>query len=65
MTGLNVTEFDAVVDDLALRYARAEKKRLSRPNRQRAIGAGHPIHLSVIDQILLTVVGRWLFRRTK
>ena len=44
MTGLTVPEFDGVVDDRAARYARAEKKRLSRPNRQRAIGAGHPIH---------------------
>lgn len=58
MTGLTVPEFDGVVDDLVGRYARAEKKRLSRPNRQRAIGAGPPIHLSVIDQILLSVV--WL-----
>lgn len=58
MTGLNVPEFDAVVDDLTSRYARAEKNRLSRPNRQRAIGAGHPVHLAVIDQILLTIL--WL-----
>jgi hypothetical protein len=33
MTGLTVTEFEAVVDDLATRYARAERKRLSRPTR--------------------------------
>ena len=58
MTGLTVGEFEALVDDLAVRYARAEKKRLSRPNRQRAMGAGHPMHLAVIDQILLTIV--WL-----
>jgi hypothetical protein len=58
MTGLTVPEFEAVVDDLVVRYARAEKMRLSRPNRQRAIGAGHPVHLAVIDQILLTIV--WL-----
>jgi hypothetical protein len=58
MTGLNVTEFDAVVDDVATRYARAERKRLSRPTRQRALGAGHPFELSVIDQVLLTIV--WL-----
>lgn len=58
MTGLTVAEFEALVDDLAVRYARAEKKRLSRSNRQRAMGAGHPMHLAVIDQILLTIV--WL-----
>ena len=58
MTGLMVVEFDQVVDDLVPRHARAEKKRLSRPNRQRAVGAGHPFELSVVDQILLTVI--WL-----
>jgi hypothetical protein len=58
MTGLTVGEFEALVDDLAVRYARAEKKRLSRPNRQRAMGAGHPMHLALIDQILFTIV--WL-----
>jgi hypothetical protein len=58
MTGLTVGEFEALVDELAVRYARAEKKRLSRPNRQRAMGAGHPMHLALIDQILLTIV--WL-----
>jgi hypothetical protein len=58
MTGLTVPEFDAVVDDLSPRYARAEKKRLNRPNRQRAMGAGHPVHLAVIDQILATIL--WL-----
>jgi hypothetical protein len=58
MTGLTVPEFDAVVNDLSPRYARAEKKRLNRPNRQRAMGAGHPVHLAVIDQILATIL--WL-----
>lgn len=58
MTGLSVTEFDQLVEDVLPRHARAEQKRLSRANRQRAIGAGHPFNLSVVDQLLLSVI--WL-----
>jgi hypothetical protein len=39
-------------------FQAAQQARLSRPNRQRAIGAGHPFELSPPDPILLTVV--WL-----
>jgi hypothetical protein len=58
MTGLRVGEFDALVRDLLPRYQAAEQARLSRPNRRRAIGAGHPFELTARDQILLTVI--WL-----
>ena len=58
MTGLRVAEFDALVTDLLPRYQAAEQARLSRPTRQRAIGAGHPFELAMRDQLLLTVV--WL-----
>jgi hypothetical protein len=42
------------------RLARAYYQQLSRPNRKRAIGAGHPFDLPEPDQILLTIV--WLRR---
>ncbi len=42
MTGLTVPQFDDLVADLLPRYREAEVQRLSRPTRQRAIGAGHP-----------------------
>ena len=58
MTGLHVDEFDALADEILPRLAQAERQRLQRPNRQRAIGAGHPFGLSPLDQLLLTVV--WL-----
>src|SRR4051794_21407480 len=63
MTGLRVAEFDALLDDLLPRLRDAEEARLrrptqERPQRQRAIGAGHPFALDVRDQMLLTVV--WL-----
>jgi hypothetical protein len=58
LTGLMVTEFNEVVQDLLPRWEQSEQQRLSRPNRQRDIGGGPSFRLSVTDQILLTIV--WL-----
>ena len=58
MTGLRVHEFDRLVLDLRPAYHEAEYVRLSRPDRQRAIGGGSPFHLDPRDQLLLVVV--WL-----
>jgi hypothetical protein len=58
VTGLRVGEFDELLADVLPRYAQTEWERLTRPDRQRAIGAGHPFDLNERDHILLTVV--WL-----
>ena len=58
MTGLKVFELSALQKDVLPRLAEAETRRLSRPNRQRAIGGGCDTDLSLRDQILLTIV--WL-----
>ena len=58
MTGLRVSEFDQLLDDVAGPYGQAEQKRLSRPKRQRAIGGGPDFALAYHDQVLLTVI--WL-----
>jgi len=58
MTGLTVEAFGDLLEDLRPRLAEADRARLSRPDRQRAIGAGHPFELTPRDQLLLTVV--WL-----
>ncbi len=58
VTGLRVKEFDELVEDVLPKYAEAEEARLSRPDRKRAIGAGHPFTLKARDQIVLSVV--WL-----
>ena len=58
LTGLRVTEFDALAADLLPRFAAAEHQRLDRPNRQRAIGGGRAFGLCPRDQLLATVV--WL-----
>jgi hypothetical protein len=58
MTGLHVSEFDELVAEVMAQYVAAERRRLSRPGRQRDIGAGHPFALRERDHIMLTVV--WL-----
>jgi hypothetical protein len=58
LTGLNVPEFDDLVEDILPCYADAEIERLSRPDRRRALGGGRDPELTPCDQILLTVV--WL-----
>ena len=58
LTGLHLGEFDDLVADVLPLYQAAEIQRLSHPDRQRAIGGGHPFELEERDHILLTVV--WL-----
>lgn len=57
-TGLHLSEFDALYADVEAAFLLAESERLSRTNRQRAIGGGLSPDLEARDQILLTVV--WL-----
>jgi hypothetical protein len=60
LTGLSVAQFTALETDFAPRFEQAEAARLTRPDRRRAIGAGHPFELTRRDHLLLTVV--WLRR---
>jgi len=60
MTGLTVAEFDALAAGAVPALAAADRARLGRPHRRRAIGAGHPTALGPRDQVLQTVV--WLRR---
>jgi hypothetical protein len=55
---LHLNEFDDLVSDVRPWHHEAEIARLSRPDRQRAIGGGDHPDLAVRDQILLTVI--WL-----
>lgn len=57
-TGLRVSEFEQLLDDLTPLYREAEERRLSRPDRQRAIGGGAKYELTVSEQLLVTVM--WL-----
>lgn len=58
LTGLSVPQFDALCADALLRYREAERRRHTRPDRQRAIGGGSQFTLALRDHLLLTVV--WL-----
>jgi len=57
-TGLRPVEYAAFERDVLPRLAAAEQVRRQRPDRHRAVGAGHPGALAARDQVLLTVV--WL-----
>ena len=57
-TGISVEEFDQLVKEVLPRYLEAENQRLQHPERQRAVGAGHPFELEARDHLLLTLV--WL-----
>jgi hypothetical protein len=58
LTGLRLSEFDALVMDVLPQFEQAEVARLSRANRQRDLGGGRNATLDGRDQLLLTVV--WL-----
>ena len=58
LTGLSVGVFDALVADVFPALDEAEFARRSRPDRDRAVGAGHPFGLGPADRVLLAVV--WL-----
>jgi hypothetical protein len=58
MTGLTVTDFATLFDDLQAAFAATEVIRHSRPTRQRAIGGGAQFQFCPRDQLLCTVV--WL-----
>ncbi len=60
MTGLSVAEFDALVAELLPRYVAAERVRLSRPTRRRALGGGRKYEWAPRDHLLAAVV--WLRR---
>lgn len=58
MTGLRVSEFDRLVEDIMPFLSVAEIQRLSRPDRQRELGGGRNAALAGRDQVLVTVT--WL-----
>jgi hypothetical protein len=58
MTGLRLSEFADLLDDMLPRFAQAKQARLQRSNRLRAQGAGRHAELAPRDQILLAIL--WL-----
>jgi transposase len=54
--GLEVAEFDALSSKIKESYDAFEQKRLSREDRKRKIGAGHPFKLPLTDRFLMLLV---------
>ncbi|MCL4301390.1 MAG: transposase family protein [Anaerolineae bacterium] len=61
LTGISLTEFDQLYQQLAPLWTESEGKRLNRPNRKRAVGGGHPYTLGLEDRLLMTLL--WLHLR--
>ncbi len=55
-SGLEVPEFDALYSKIKELYNAFEQKRLSRGDRKRKIGAGHPFKLPLTDRLLMLLV---------
>jgi hypothetical protein len=58
ITGFSKAEFDDLYNKFGSLWAKAERMRLSRPNRQRAVGGGRPYTLALREILLMSLI--WL-----
>ncbi|MEW5959228.1 MAG: cyclic nucleotide-binding domain-containing protein [Chloroflexota bacterium] len=65
LTGVSVSEFDKLHSDVAPVWAAAERNRLSRLDRHRAIGGGRDYVLDLPEQLLMTLMGLHLSLNTE
>lgn len=65
LSGISVREFQGLYARFEPLWQAAERQRLGRPNRQRAIGAGTAYHLTLDDQLLMTLVWLHLYLNTE
>jgi Helix-turn-helix of DDE superfamily endonuclease len=56
LTGLPVVKFSQLLKDIEPLWVEAERKRLSRRGRKRAIGAGTPYSLPLCDRLLMLLI---------
>ncbi len=52
ITGMSIAEFDELYRKFVPVWTGAERERLSRPDRKRAIGGGHPYALKLRERIV-------------
>ena len=64
-TGVSVAEFEELLEKVAPVWEKQERRRLSRPNRQRAIGGGRKPKMGLRAQLLLTLVWLRLYLTTE
>ena len=55
-SGVELDEFNTLNLKIKEKYAAYEKKRLSRVDRKRAVGAGHPFKLPLTDRVLMLLL---------
>lgn len=65
LSGLTIGEFDALYERFAVAWEEAEERRLTRPGRQRAIGAGGQYRLSLRTRLLMVMVWLRLYLTTE
>lgn len=56
LTGLTVEKFDSLLEQLLPIFEQAERKRLSRPDRKRAIGAGPKYQLTLGEALVVVLM---------
>jgi hypothetical protein len=65
LTGVTVAEFQKLYQQTYPIWQQQEQERLSRPNRQRAIGGGRKYELKFREQLLMTLVWLRLYLNTE
>lgn len=65
LSGLTLNEFDDLYESFAPAWAEAEEKRLSRPDRRRAMGAGGVYALDLRTQLLMVLFWLRLYLTTE
>ncbi len=65
LTGISLLEFDSLFAQFLPFWQQSEQERLSRPHRQRAIGAGRPYALGQRTQVVMTLVWLHLYLTTE
>lgn len=65
LSGVTISEFDGLCQQTQPVWQRKERERLSRPDRQRAIGGGRKYELQFREQLLMTLVWLRLYLNTE
>jgi hypothetical protein len=55
-SGVELDEFNTINQKIKEKYTAYEEKRLTRRDRKRAVGAGHPFKLSLTDRLLMLLL---------
>jgi len=65
LTGMSIGEFEELYRKLIPVWAKAERERLNRPDRKRAVGGGRTYKLKLKERLLMTTVWLRLYLSTE